>query len=158
MNWVDFLIILILVLSVVGGFKKGFLSTGLEFVFFFVGIAAAVAFYPSAAYVLNTWIRLPYGLANFVGFFLVSGLVNAVLAIVFHSVRKRVQQAVWKSSAWSVDRFFGVVPQLVISAVGLSFLAALLVSYPVSRPIKSAVERSRLGKPLAAYTQPYLRY
>lgn len=104
MNWVDVLIILILIFNVVAGFEKGFISVLFELVFFALGLAAAIRFYPNAAFVLFHYFRLPLGLANFLGFGFVIGLIQITLSIIFSAPRRRIEDFVRKSPTWPADR------------------------------------------------------
>lgn len=149
MNWVDVLIILILIFNVVAGFEKDFISVLFGLVFFALGLAAAIRFYPNAAFVLFHYFRLPFGLANFLGFGFVIGLIQITLSIIFSAPRRRIEDFVRKSPAWPADRLFGPISQLIVGVTVVSFILALVLTYPVSRPIKNSIKNSRFGEALA---------
>lgn len=157
MNWIDLLITLLLILNVISGYQKGFVDVLFELVFFALGLGGALRFYPNAAFVLSNYLRLSFGLANFLGFFLVLGLVQIFLSIIFSGIRKKIKDSIKKSPVHPVDKLFGPVPQFVIALVGMSFILALILSYPVSRPIKGSIENSRFGKSLAQPASPALK-
>ncbi|MBS7526557.1 CvpA family protein [Fusibacter paucivorans] len=61
MNWVDIVVIIILVLSIVQGWRKGFIMMAVSFIKWFVGFAAAKFFYKTATayFIENIWNPLP---------------------------------------------------------------------------------------------------
>jgi uncharacterized membrane protein required for colicin V production len=61
MNWVDIVVIIILVLSIVQGWRRGFIMMVVSFLKWFVGFTVAKLFYKSATayFVANVWNPLP---------------------------------------------------------------------------------------------------
>lgn len=81
MNWLDIVIILILVIPTLIGFNRGLIKTVLPLVGIVLGILLAGYFYDSMAGWLSSWLESPRQ-ANIVGFIIIFILVMAtVLAI-----------------------------------------------------------------------------
>jgi membrane protein required for colicin V production len=91
-NWLDWLIVAFVGLSVIGGFKEGFIRLGIGFVALIIGFIAATWFYGLAAEPLLPYVKTRM-LANFLGFNLIfvgvlvaGSLLAALIARIFKLV------------------------------------------------------------------------
>ncbi len=139
MNWVDWLLIVILIISVASGFAAGFIRIAIGFAALILGFLFASWFHGVA----GGWI-MPYlsskALANFLGFVMIFAAMLALGALIA-SVVQRMFKIVGLS--W-LDRLmggvFGVVRGVLVLAV-----AALLISAFFPRSMPGAVSRSELA-------------
>ncbi|MCC7175995.1 MAG: CvpA family protein [Bryobacterales bacterium] len=152
MNWLDIVFLLIAILSVVAGVKKGFAREVVGLVAAFAGFFLALWFYGSAG-----WFLLPYvshrGIANFLGFILIFAGVLVLGAIVGKVLSMLLK---WAGLSW-LDRVmgggFGLLRALIL-AIGL--VLALLAFSP--KPPPRAVVGSRVAPYIidAAHVAAYL--
>jgi membrane protein required for colicin V production len=139
MNWLDWTILIFLGISVIAGFREGFIRMGIGFVALIVGFVAAAWFYGLAADPLMPYIKVRF-LANFVGFqlilvgvMLIGWAVGALIARVFHMV-----------GLSPIDRvlggFFGA-----FRAAFIVVIVTMCVMAFAPRALPGSVETSRLA-------------
>ncbi|MDD5289136.1 MAG: CvpA family protein [Dehalococcoidales bacterium] len=123
MNWLDVVIIIYLLISVVLGLTQGLIRSLLSIIGLIVGIVLAANFYKQLAEVL-TFISNPdiAGIAAFVIILLVVMGIAALIAVVLRSIIKAIMLG------W-VDRLGGAVFGLVLGALSVSALLAVIVKF-----------------------------
>jgi membrane protein required for colicin V production len=138
-NWLDWLIIGFVGLSVIGGFREGFIRLGIGFVALIVGFICAAWFYGLAADPLVGLVKTRM-LANFLGFFMIFGgvmLTGSLLAALIARAFKLVGLS-------PVDRVLGGAFGLVRGSLVVIIATMCLMAFaPSSLP--GAVERSTLA-------------
>ncbi len=149
MNWIDVLLILIAILSTLNGIKSGLMAGLVEFANLLISLFLAVSALPVSGALFRA-LGLSGGLAMFFGYFAVFIIMQIVLVLAERPFVKRMKRTIHGSSFNPLDRTFGPVPQILMFLIGTSFVLAVLVTFPLSNPLKTAVLNSRLGKPLAA--------
>ncbi len=138
MNWLDFVLAVILMLSLVSGYRKGFIRIGIGLIATIAALVFACWFYGTAGTFL-----LPYvssrSMANIGGFMLVflgvialGALVSRVLAAIFK----------WAGLSW-FDRLlgaaFGVVRGVIVSVVLIMVIVALSPQSPPAAVVNSEI-------------------
>lgn len=145
MNWVDLVIIILLLFFALDGLGKSFTLEVLDFLSFLLALALSLRFYNQAAALLESRFQMAHSVSNVLGFFLVWALVDVVLAfLIQHLIRRLPGVGVIDSKL----RPLAVLPSLLR---GLIFIAVLLVvigTFPVQPRLKAAVDSSKLGKPI----------
>jgi len=126
MNLLDVVLIVVVALSVIGGFREGFARGGIGFVASIVGIFAGFWYMRAAGAHLTRYITSPV-MANFVGFFMVFGacvLLGALIGLLLATMFK------WVGLSW-LDRLVG---GLFGFARGVVLAVALLTVYLACAP------------------------
>jgi len=138
MNWLDFVLALILMLSITSGFRKGLIRIGIGLIATVAALVMACWFYGSA----GTYV-MPYvsgkSMANILGFMLVflavitlGAIVSRILAAIFK----------WVGLSW-VDRLmgaaFGVVRGVIFSVVVIMMITALSLEKPPTAIVHSEI-------------------
>lgn len=135
MNWLDFVLFLILGISVVGGIAKGFAKLVVGFLAAVSGFLCALWFYGWAGGFL-----LPYvshkGIANFIGFLLIflgvvilGALAGKLLGVLLK----------WAGLSW-LDRLMGGVFGLLRGLVFAIALVLALLAFSPTPPPRSVVD------------------
>ena len=139
MNWVDWLLIGILLTSVVSGFAEGFVKIVIGFVAMVLGFFLASWFHGVAGGWLEPWIHSK-PIASFIGFIIIfAGMIalGALIAWLIQRIFKLV------GLTW-IDRLaggaFGAVRGVLVLAI-----AALLLSAFFPRRMPAAVAQSELA-------------
>lgn len=122
-NWLDILLGVILVLSVLSGLKDGLARAGIGFAAAIAAIVAAMWFYPNAAFFVRKVIHSAAA-ANVIGFLLVFAVVIAVGGLVALIVEKifKIVRLSWLNRLLG-GAFGAVRGVLVCGAVVLLFMA-----------------------------------
>ncbi len=149
MNLIDFLIVLIILLSAVFGYYRGFINGLLYLVRWFGSIAAAFVLYRPVSLLLGAvtdwtevWTKPFAFLIVLFSFGLLLNYLGNLLIIQFPKDYRQNQ----------LNRAFGVLPGLVSGLVFAIIIAASLYSLPFSGGFQDSLDESRLAEPLAIYT------
>lgn len=142
MNWVDFIIIIIVLAFAAEGQRKGFFVQTFNIFGFLFSLLFSLMFYSPVAGALIKYFNLPLIAANPIGFLIVwiviesifyaltSGLFNVFLA---------------KYSKTYINRFFGFAPASLNALLFLAFILLFVVSLPLRTDLKKDVFDSKIG-------------
>lgn len=148
MNWIDFILAIILILNIFGGFTTGLVKSLYDLTCLVASLVIALIALPVSTTVLQA-LGLSVSLSYFIGFSGVFIIIQVVLAIAGTTITKKANKYVKGSAFESLNRLFGPLPQIMIFMISMSFFLALLVAFPVANPIKSAITSSKYGGTLS---------
>lgn len=154
-NWVDGIIILVLLFYSVEGYALGVVSAFFDLLKFVVSFLAGLKFYFLASNFLTLIFHLSRGYANAIGFFLIAFVVEIVLQIVLQNIIKIVNKKsiFGQSNLKKIGNFLGILPGLLSGTILLMFLLTIISSLPVSTYLKNAMNASRLATFLIVRSQ-----
>lgn len=157
LNFVDILIILILVVYAIEGYAVGFLRGLSDFVSFILSFIFALSFYNVFAVFLSDTLGISKGFSNAIGFFLAALICEVCLTILFRSlILPFFSKKSKKSNIPSeIGRLAGIVPGVLSAIVLLAFILTMIVALPLSPYLKSSVFKSKLGAPLVSGIQGF---
>lgn len=146
MNYVDLILLLIVVLAIYGGWRKGFILGSINlvvwvgslitgFLFYKYAGAALQNFFPS----LGVW-TLP------LAFLITIILARLLLAVVFNFILRRTPEDV---HAHGANRFLGIIPGVINGLIYATIFAAVLLSMPLRNDLSSKTRESKLVNSLA---------
>lgn len=149
LNWVDWLVVLVLFLYMLAGIRRGFVMGSLDLVGMLVSLGAAVLTYRQLAGLAVQVIHVPRAIAVLGSFLLVvlvvQGVFSAVVNLLFHLSRPLF---VLFGPLSVLDRSLGPVPGLIKGAVFATLLLLPFALYPLMPRVSAAVERSALASRL----------
>jgi membrane protein required for colicin V production len=143
-NWIDILLLLVIVFSVLSGLTAGFARVGVGFIATLLGIFFGFWCYGIvAAYVLDY--VSSRAVANLIGFFTIFVIISLLGAIVGRILAKFFK---WVGLSW-FDRLlggaFGVVRGVIIAVALVTVLMAFAPSPPPRSVTDSAIYRQCVG-------------
>lgn len=136
MNWLDYTLLAIIVLTVIIGIVKGFVRQVIGLVAVIAGLVLAVVYYEQTAHVFMAFVKNQL-VSNFLGFLLIFVVVMVAGAILGHLITKAMV-----GPLAFVNRLFGAVFGLIKAVLICGILVFALVSFEMARP---AVETSVLA-------------
>jgi membrane protein required for colicin V production len=139
MNWLDALIIIVILIPMVLGFRKGLISSVLPLIGIVIGIVLAGRYYGSIAGWLSNWLQSE-AQTKIVGFAIIFILV-VMAAIFIASVLRRFLSLLFLG--W-VDKLGGLAFGLVMGSVVAGALLALISKFFASR-VESTIADSALA-------------
>lgn len=148
-NWVDFLILIILLFFISEAGRVGFWVIMADFVSFLGSLLISLRGYQYAALILRSNFSLPHSVSNALGFLFTAIVVETVLGYLLVTAIKKIPNKYWK--VWW-NKFLAVLPAIGEGLVLISFLLTLIVSLPVNPRLKSDVSKSRIGSYLVTQT------
>src|SRR5215217_4941889 len=149
-NWIDILLLLIILFSVVAGWGRGFILSFLDLVRWIGSWLAGLLFYrtvsgwlSSATDWTETW-RAP------IAFILVVVLTGILIQVIGNALLRRVPRDVHRSR---INRAFGILPGLASGLITAAIVSALLFAMPFLDGLSEAARQSSLANQFAVYTE-----
>jgi len=145
MNWIDIVLVLIILLAAWSGYKRGFIIGALELLSWLGSLAAAFYFYPYVAVLfqktipsLGVWI-LP------LSFLLVLIAIRLLFASIISFVLRRAHKDAHGSTA---NKALGIVPGIINGCIYAIIISALLLVLPLSDSLSASARDSRIANEL----------
>lgn len=150
MNWVDFFIIIFLVIFTIEGLGRSFIGEALDFGAFLAAFFASLNFYNYAASILEKSFNIPHSLANVFGFIFTWFLVESILFTLIHLSINKI------GILHKLNKHLNPYATIPAFFRGLVFIAILLVlvgNFPIQPRVKKAVNESFLGSKILSESQ-----
>src|SRR4030095_13610073 len=145
MNWVDLVLILVILLAIWGGWQRGFISGTLDLVNWLGSVLLGFLFYPFLAKflqmifpALGAWL-LP------VAFFITIILARVLIGV----ITSRIAWATDRANGSPVNRFLGIIPGSIIGIIYATIIAALLLALPLWDDVTNNTRNSQIANRLS---------
>jgi membrane protein required for colicin V production len=136
MNWLDYVLLAIIVVTAIYGIFKGFVKQVIGLVAVIAGLVLAVLYYTQASAIFMGFVK-NRTVSNFLGFLLIFVLVVVAGGILGHLLTKAML-----GPLALVNRLFGAVFGVITAVLVCGILVFALVSFEMAKP---AVETSVLA-------------
>src|SRR4030067_124415 len=156
LNWIDFLVIIVVVFYAIEGYSQGFYLALLDFISFILAFIFGLSFYYHLSNLLIKFLSIPQGFAKALGFFLVAFLTEVIISFLLRTFVKRTAffKNLYKSSVHrTLNDLLGIIPGAFSAIVLIAFILTMIITLPVSAYLKKAVSSSILGSRLVTNTQ-----
>ena len=141
MNWVDILLLVVLVLAAWAGWHRGFILGSLDLVTWFGSIVLGFVFYPYAANGIANLVTLGPWLLP-VAFILTTIIARVLLGI----ITKRILHIIPENANHdTINRFFGLIPGTINGLIYATIIAALLLALPLKKSITKETRKSKIA-------------
>jgi uncharacterized protein YkwD len=150
MNIVDLLLVVVVLLSVYNGWRRGFILGLLDLVGWSLLLIAGLRFYiPVAKWLgaLKLWSEV---WNKPIAFVLIAVVVMVVVQVGAHLLLRRVSDDIHQRTT---NRALGVVPGLLNGVITASLIAALLLAFPIHEGLHARARESALVSRLAVEAQ-----
>lgn len=159
-NWIDGLILLLLLYYLLTGWRRGFVLGMADLAGLLFSFLIALQYYSSVATSLVTWFALPQGIAKALGFLLagffteivVSMLIESLYRLTYKNLREQFSMKALQRIL-RVDTWLGCIPASMEAMIASSFFLTLLLTLPVSGEVKKTVVDSTVGSRLVVQAQ-----
>lgn len=148
MNWVDLVILLVVLIFALEGQRRGFFIQLIDILGFFTSLLASLLFYPISAQALIKLFNLPKIAALPIGFLLIWVIVEILFFTFFEKLFRKILLALGRTK---VNRLLGFAPATANALLFLSFALLFVVSLPIRPDIKKDVFDSKVGSKLVDY-------
>jgi membrane protein required for colicin V production len=144
MNWLDYVLLTIMVVTAIVGIFKGFIKQALGLVAVVAGLILACLYYEQTAAVFQTFVKNPL-VSNFLGFVLIFVVVLIAGGILGHLLTKAMI-----GPLALVNRLFGALFGFLKAVLICGILVFALVAFEIARP---ALETSVIAPPCLSVTR-----
>jgi uncharacterized protein YkwD len=149
MNWVDILLILVVILAIIAGWYRGFIAGMLGLATWAGSFFIAYILYPYAANVLDNLFNIgPWLLPiSFLFIAIISGVLLSILAgFVLRSIPLQSHHS-------NVNRIMGIIPGAITGYLYAVILSAIVLALPIRDKVTEEVRESQLGVQLAMQSE-----
>ena len=144
MNWVDFIILLLIITFAIEGVRQGFFAQAINLAGFLLSLIAALIFYAPFASLLIKLFNLPPIAANPIGFLLVWIIVETIFSVVIGIFIKKLHTF----TLTLLNKYLGFIPAIISALLFISFVLLFVVSLPINPIIKKDVFASKIASEL----------
>ena len=141
-NWVDLVVIIILMYFILDSYRHNFFVILIEFVSFLSSLFVGFRLYGYASSILISNFSLPNFLSKAVGFLIVVSVSEGILASLMFYFFKKIPSKIRNLKILNILKYvFGFLDGLLITA----FLILLTLSFPISTIVKDSITQSKIG-------------
>jgi uncharacterized protein YkwD len=149
MNWVDLILILIVLFAVIAGWHRGFISSMLSLAVWVGSFVCAYLFYPYVAGFIDTLFDAgPWLLA--IAFILTAIVAGVLFSLIAGYISRSVSIEAHQNG---VNKFLGIIPGAISGYIYAVIFSAIFLSLPIRDGITEKVRNSRLGVQLAMQSE-----
>jgi uncharacterized protein YkwD len=148
-NWVDLLILAILLFFAFDGVRAGFFVMGVDFLGFLASLLISLRVYQLVSNLLQANFSLSHSLANALGFLATAVLIETLLGLVFKKLIGFLPKRLWKSK---INHLFGILPALGEGLVIIAFGLTLAIALPIKPQVKVDITKSKIGSQIVRKT------
>ncbi|HEY8558946.1 MAG TPA: CvpA family protein [Pyrinomonadaceae bacterium] len=149
LNWIDGLLILLVALSVWGGYRRGFILSALDLLRWIGSLLAGLLFYKPVA----GWLAAVTGWTDVwnqpAAFLLAAVAAGVLIRIAGNALLRKLSPDAHERR---VNKLFGILPGLASGLVTAAIFSALFFALPLSDGLSQSLRASRLANDLAGYT------
>lgn len=165
MNWVDLVILTVIVVFALEGIGRGFFVQLAEIIGFLVSLIVALTFYPWAAQLAVKYFSLPKIAASPLGFLSIWLIAQTLYSGIFSYIIRKIPFKIWEKP---LDKYLGFIPAAVNALLFSAFILLFVVALPIRPDIKKDIFNSKVGsvlidqagileKPISSIFGPFAR-
>jgi len=147
-NVLDLLLLLIVLFSILGGYRRGFILGAFDLLSWGLGLLAALRFYQPASRWLSRW--LPEVWSRPVTFILIALVISIAVHLLGAVFLRRLPKDIHREPA---NRLLGVVPGLANGLITAAIVSALLLTIPLNEGLRERAGASSSINRLAVYIE-----
>ena len=150
-NPIDILLVIVILLSVLNGYRRGFVHGVLDLAGWMLSVLAGLRYYQPVAQWLGPRIDLWSEVWDQpVAFVLVALVVGVGVQIIGYLLLRHLPEDIHERR---VNQLFGIVPGFVNGLIVVAILSALLLAIPLSEGLSERTRNSALVNRLAVYAE-----
>jgi uncharacterized protein YkwD/uncharacterized membrane protein required for colicin V production len=152
LNWVDWVIIVILVYYALQGWRAGFADLGLSFVTFLISLWLSIKFHAPVGDFLSRKFGIPMIWTSVLGYILVAFIAQAILSELVQLILVRLPKTVISSK---LNKRLGLIVSICNGVVIIAFFLLVILALPLRGTIKIDLQNSTIGNFLVTVAQKY---
>ena len=150
-NPIDILLVIVILLSVLNGYRRGFVHGVIDLAGWILSLVAGLRYYQPLARWLGPRIEVWSEVWDQpVAFVLIAVFVSVLVHAIGYALLRRLPEDIDERSA---NRAFGVIPGFVYGLIIVAILSALLLAIPLSEGLSERTRDSAIVNRLAVYAE-----
>lgn len=161
LNWIDIILIIIVIIYAVEGYFLGFFTALVDFISFVLSFVLGLLLYSSLANILVNIFSIPQGFSNAIGFLVIAIVFEIIFNVFFRklifTIPLFIKTDSSKKNIMFIEKTLGVIPGFLSGIVLTAFILSLIIALPFSVFLKHSVTNSRFGSVLVSNTQVFAK-
>src|SRR5215216_6528137 len=150
-NLIDILLAIVILLSVLNGYRRGFVPGVLDLTGWVLSLLAGLRYYQSVAQWLGPHVDLWSEVWDQpVAFILIALVVSLIVQAIGYSLLRRLPEDIHERR---VNQVFGILPGFINGFIIAAILSALLLAIPLSEGLNERTRDSAIANRLAVYAE-----
>lgn len=141
-NWVDLIIVVILIYYATEAFRFGLWGIIVDFASFLGSLLISLRAYQFTASFLKSNFNLPTSFNNALGFIITSIILEIALSYLFGYLVTKLPKNIRENK---FNKFIALIPALGEGLILIAFLLTAIIALPVKPEFKKAVTESKIG-------------
>jgi uncharacterized protein YkwD len=148
---IDILLLLLVLLSMLSGYRRGFILGVLDLVGWLLSLLAGLRFYqPVARWLAVNVHSLPQIWTRPIAFTSIAIIARGAVHLFGNAILKRLPKGVHKRP---VNRLLGIIPGLANGLISVAIVSALLLAIPLNEGLRERARASASVNRLVVYTE-----
>jgi uncharacterized protein YkwD len=149
MNWIDLILIIILLLGAWAGWKKGFILVSMNLLTLLGSITVGFIFYSYAAGGIDK--LFPLGVWSFpVAFVLTIVVARILIGLITRNILRIIPE---ETNRRIINRFLGIIPGTINGFIYATIIAALILVLPFKKGLSKEIQRSKIARTLSVQAE-----
>lgn len=149
-NLIDILLVIVIALSLLNGYRRGFVHGVLDLAGWVLSLLAGLRYYHPVADWLGAFDLWSEAWDQPIAFVLVALMTGVIVHLIGYALLRRLPEDVHENQ---VNRFFGLLPGFANGVITAAILAALLLAIPLSEGLSERTQNSAVANRLAVYAE-----
>jgi uncharacterized protein YkwD len=150
-NLIDVLLVIVILLSVLNGYRRGFVHGVLDLAGWALSLIAALRYYQPLAHWLGPRLDLWSEVWDQpIAFVLIAVFVGVLVHVIGYWLLRRLPEDIHERHA---NQLFGIVPGFVNGVIIVAILSALLLAIPLSEGMSERTRDSAIVNRMAVYAE-----
>ncbi len=149
-NLIDILLVIVIVLSLLNGYRRGFVHGVLDLAGWVLSLLAGLRYYHPVANWLGTLDLWSEVWNQPIAFVLVALVTGVLVHLIGYALLRRLPEDAHENQ---VNRLFGLLPGFANGLITAAILAALLFAIPLNEGLNERTRNSAIANRLAVYAQ-----
>lgn len=141
-NWVDLVILLVLIYFSIEGVRHGFWIVLADFLSFLGSLLISLRAYQFAATLLRAKFALAHSVSNALGFLITAIVAEGILGFSLGHLVGKLPEKLWKNR---LAKIASLIPSLGEGLILIAFVLTLVIGLPIRPSIKKDVADSKIG-------------
>lgn len=146
MNWIDLLLIAIVLISIAAGWQRGFLAGSLELLGWILSVCFGMMFYPYVAKLFENYFSSLGIFILPVSLILVIILARLIVSVIINALLRATPPQAHRSS---LNHAAGMVPGFINGLIFAILTSALLLALPISNSVSNSARESVIANNFA---------
>ncbi len=157
-NWLDFVILLVLLFYGIEGYSVGFIQALLDLISFVLSFIIGLKSYSFLGSLIGKYFSMPSGWSSAIGFLIAAFISEIILGAILTKFVYNVFVSRFKIKGKflrDIDYALGIISGILSGLILVAFILTIIIALPVSPFLKNSVSTSRIGSFLVTRTQGF---